>query len=288
MKTYKTAKSAIIILTTFIIVALSACKKDNGQGKAGNSSVSIYLSDDPSLVFDHLFIDIQKVEVKAEDDSEAENEREHEAEHEANDKNGSTEGGWISLSIRPGVYDLLKFRNGVDTILGTGNFPTIKNLRKIRLTLGQNNHGVLNGITVPLVVKSNDNIIVLKLDESLATSGDDNLHISVDIDASRSVQQHGNIFELKPKATSFNRIKSGGIEGRVLPADAHAIIFAINGTDTTSAIPEQEGEFKIRGLKNGNYTILVHSTANNYLDSSMQVQISGIEDTHIPTINLHK
>ncbi|MEO8416022.1 MAG: DUF4382 domain-containing protein, partial [Ginsengibacter sp.] len=251
MKTYKTGKSAVIFLITFSIVALAACKKDNGQVNGGTSSVSLYLSDDPSLIFDHLFLDIQKVEVKAEDDSEAENEIEHEAEHDVNDRNGSTLGGWVSISIRPGIYDLLKFRNGLDTILGTGNFSANKNLRKIRITLGQNNHGVLNGATVPLVVKDKDNVIVLKLDEATASSGENSLHISIDIDASRSVRQHGNEFELKPQASSFNRVNSGGIEGRVLPADAHAVIFAINGTDTSSAIPEQEGEFKIRGLKNG-------------------------------------
>ena len=289
MKTYNMNKLATIIALAFFILSGMACKKrDLIAGKTGSSAVSIYLTDDPSPVFDNLFIDIQKVEVKAEDDSEAENEHEHEAEQDENDRNGSTDGGWITLNIQPGIYDLLKFRNGVDTILGTGNFSSIRNLKKIRITLGQNNHGVLNSVSVPLVVKDNNNILVINLEESLSTSDDGRFQLSVDIDASRSVRQNGNEFELIPQVKSFNRAKAGSIEGRVLPADAHAVVYAINGTDTTSAMPEREGEFKIVGLKDGNYKLLFHPTANNYIDASVQVIVAGKEDTHVQAITLHK
>ena len=288
MKKYTIVKFSTITIMTFFMLLGSACKKGNVGSTSGTSPVSIYLTDDPTLVFDNLFIDIQKVEVKAEDDSEAINESEHEAEHDESDRNGSTDGGWVNLTITPGVYDLLKFRNGIDTILGTGNFQINKNLKKIRITLGQNNHGVLNGVTVPLVIKDKNNIIVIKLDESLLSSNNGRFELSVDIDASRSVQQHGNEFELKPEVHGFNRIKSAGIEGKVLPADSHAIVYAINGSDTTSTMASSEGEFKITGLKTGVYTLLVHATTNNYRDSITTVNVSGNEDMHIATITLHK
>src|SRR5664279_997899 len=203
MKKNTTGKLIAMTMIAFFILLGSACKKENVAGTSATHPVSIFLTDDPSLVFDNLFIDIQKVEVKAEDDSEAENEHEHEAEHDSSDKNGSTDGGWINLSITPGVYDLLKFRNGIDTVLGTGNFQVNKNLKKIRITLGQNNHGVINGVTVPLVIKDKNNIIVINLDESLLSSDNGRFELSVDIDASRSVQQHGDEFELKPAVHSF-------------------------------------------------------------------------------------
>jgi hypothetical protein len=288
MKTKNTLKLSAIIMMAFFILLGSACKKSGLESTSATHPVSIFLTDDPSLIFDNLFIDIQKVEVKAEDSSEAENERQHEAENDDHDRNGSTEGGWISLSIQPGVYDLLKFRNGIDTILGTGNFSINKNLKKIRLTLGQNNSAVLNGVTVPLVIKDKNNIIVINLDESILSSDNGRFQLSVDIDASRSVQQHGDEFELKPEVHGFNRLKSGSIEGKVLPAEAKAIVYAINGSDTTSSMPEREGEFKIAGLKDGSYTLLIHPTANGYVDSSLPVMVSGNEDTHVPTVTLHK
>jgi hypothetical protein len=289
MKTKNTGKLSAIAAFTFIILCAMSCKKTDlaSAGKAGTSTVSIYLTDDPSPVFDNLFIDIQRVEVKAEDDSEAQNENGHEAEHDENDRNGATDGGWITLDIKPGVYDLLRFRNGLDTVLGTTSFANTKNLKKIRLTLGQDNHGVLNGVSVPLVIKDKNNILVINLEEE-PQSNNGQFQLSVDIDAGRSVRQHGNEFELEPRFKGFNRAKAGSIEGRVLPADARAIVFAINGTDTTSAIPENEGEFKIVGLKDGNYTLLVHATANNYLDNRTQVVVAGKEDTHVQPITLHK
>ena len=67
---------------------------------------------------------------------------------------------------------------------------------------------------------------------------------------------------------AFSKEKAGGIEGRVAPAAAKAVVYAINGTDTSTALPEREGEFKIIGLKPGNYSLLVKATANNYKDTS--------------------
>jgi hypothetical protein len=288
MKTYNTCKLPTIIALGFIILCAAACKKnDLATGAGGSSTVSIYLTDDPSPVFDNLFIDIQKVEVKAEDDSEARDESGHEAEDDEKDRNGATDGGWIPLNIKPGTYDLLKFRNGLDTVLGAANFSNTRNLKKIRITLGQNNTGILNGVSVPLVIKDKNNILVINLEESLV-SGDGQFQLSIDIDASRSVRQNGNEFELVPQVKSFNRIKVGSIEGKILPADAHALVFAINGSDTASAIPENEGEFKIVGLKDGNYTLLVHPTAGNYIDSTVHVNVAGNDDTHVPVITLHK
>jgi Domain of unknown function (DUF4382) len=278
----------VLAAAATITLCIASCKKNESTTpKAGNSSAAIFLADDPSPVFDNLFIDIQKVEVKAEDDSEAVSEQEHQAENDDNDRHGATTGGWVSLDIQPGIYDLLKFRNGIDTALGTINFSNTRNLKKIRLTLGASNHGIINGVSIPLVIKDNDNIIVINLEKG-DVSGTGQFQLSVDIDAGRSVRQNGNGFELLPRARSFNRSKTGSIEGEILPAEAKAIVYVINGTDTASAIPEREGEFRISGLKDGRYTLLAHATANNYTDTSVQVVVQGKEDTHVDAIILHK
>ena len=64
---------------------------------------------------------------------------------------------------------------------------------------------------------------------------------------------------------------------------------AVNGTDTASAKPEREGEFKFIGLKPGTYTLIYHATANNYVDVTVnQVVVSGTEDVHVPDQVLHQ
>ena len=298
MKTsgFSAGKAKIAILLAAVIT-LGACHKDLSQGDdhgnhsgSGNTSVHLFLTDDPSLVFSNVFIDIRKVEIKAEDDAEIEHEHHNQGEVEDNDHHGSTSGGWVELNIRAGVYDILQFRNGLDTLLGTGEFPSIHQLKKVRITLGSNSSVVFNGQSFPLFVKDNDNIIVIKLDDDFAEAGSfDRFEFSLDFDAGRSIRLHGNRFELEASVKAFRKEKAGSIEGRVLPEDAQAIVMAVNGTDTATAKPEPEGEFKIVGLKEGTYSVTYHATANNYQDTTIQnVVVAKNEDTHVATVTLRK
>jgi len=290
----KTIHSKVLSISAVMICLISfSCQKSGnspGGTTAGKSSVNIYLTDDPSLVFDHVFLDISKVEIKVEDDSEASHESEHQGEADDNDSRGETAGGWVSVPIHPGVYDILQFRNGLDTLFASSTFDASRSLKKVRLTLGSNNSVVLNGTSFPLTLNGNDNFVVIKIDESAVAVNSGGLtNFWIDIDAGRSIRMHGKDFELKPSVKVFSKEKSGGIEGRVLPAAAAAVIMAVNGTDTSTAKPEAEGEFKFMGLKPGSYTLIYHATANNYIDATVaNIVISSTEDTHVPDVTLHQ
>jgi hypothetical protein len=289
MKTLKTRSLSFVIL--LITLFSFACQKENsGQGSAGKSSVNIFLTDDPSLVFDNIFLDIAKVEIKVEDDSDRQQESEHQEGNDDNDHHGDTSGGWQQVSIHPGIYDILRFRNGLDTLFGSTSFDVNRALRKVRITLGSNNRVVFNGNNLPLAIHDHDNIIVLNIDESsVAVNAGGLTNFWIDFDAGNSVRLHGNEFELKPSCKVFSREKSGGIEGIVLPGNARAIVMAINGTDTANAKPEDSGEFKFIGLKPGNYTLLYHATSNNYIDATVNnIIISGKEDVHVADVTLHQ
>ena len=293
MKTHfmSSIKTAILFL---LITAFSFSCKKGGSYEHGNSNIptgiKVFLTDDPSLVFDNVFIDIQKVEVKVEDSTEAENEREHGAEADDSDHRGGSSGGWMALDIRPGVYDILQLRNGLDTLFGSGSFPSNLSFKKVRITLGSNNSVVFQGQPFPLPVNGNDHFLVIKTEDfNLGFNSSTQFNLWIDFDAGRSIRQHGNEFELKPEIRLFTKDNAGGIEGRVLPADAKAVVMATNGTDTLSAKPEAEGEFKFVGLKAGTYSLLVHATANNYLDTVINnIQVTEKEDTNIGTVTLHK
>jgi hypothetical protein len=290
----KTIQIKNLKIPALLICLLSfACQKTGsnyGGGSAGTSSVHIFLTDDPSLVFDQVLLDISSVEIKVEDDSEVRHESEHHDEAENEDHHGGTSGGWMTVPIHPGVYDILKFRNGLDALFATTTFDASKQLKKVRITLGSNNSVVFNGTSFPLVVKDNDNFIVVNLEESSVAINSGGLtSFWVDIDAGRSIRRHDNQFELKPSVKVFSKEKSAGIEGIVLPGSASAVVMAINGTDTATAKPEDSGEFKFIGLKPGTYTLIYHATANGYLDATVTgISVSGTEDTHVPTVTLHQ
>lgn len=284
-------KSLPILAGLFLFV--TACQKSVSTSKSNTpttKAVNIYLTDDQSLVFDQVMIDIQKLEIKLEDSSEVEHEMENESESDNNDRLGHTSGGWKPVDIHTGVYDILKFRNGIDTLFGSSSFPSTHSLRKVRLTLGTNNSVVYNGNAFPVLIKRNDNFIVIKLNEITEGSDDhSDTNFWLDFDAGRSILMHGSEFEMKPQVKAFRKDKTGSVEGRVLPADANAVVYAIMGTDTTSAKPEREGEFKIIGLKPGSYSVVFHATANNYQDKTIgNVVVGNKEDAHLGSITLQK
>ena len=292
MKTSAQINHALAAVILVSALAVTGCQKNVSAKDAtatGISTVSFYLTDDPSLTFDQVLLDMQKVEIKVEDNEQLRHEGEHQGESDDNDHKGDTSGGWISIGIHPGIYDLLRFRNGLDTLFATGSFPAVRALKKIRVTLGSSNSVVLNGNSFPLTTKDNDNIIVIKTEDYPVKINSGSLSIfSIDIDAANSIKQHGHDFELKPSVKLFSKDVTGRIEGRVLPKDAAAVVMAINGTDTTSAKPS-EGEFKLAGLKAGVYSVLYHATAGNYKDTTINnIIVKTKEDSKLPAVILHQ
>ena len=239
-------------------------------------TVRIFLTDDQTPVFDSVFIDFQQLQVKVEDDT------------VSNDR-------WISLDIRAGVYNILRFRNGLDTLFASGTLPNAK-VKKIRLVLGTQNSVMKDGKTVPLKIHDNDREVAIDLEpDNFEISSAGQVLFWIDFDAGRSIQVdnsgpgNNNGFRLKSHIRLFAKSKSGSIEGRVLPGAADAKVMAINGTDTTTAIPDDDkGEFKIVGLKAGTYTVFIDGQ-NNYRDTTITgILVRNNEDAHLPTITLSR
>jgi hypothetical protein len=275
----------IIRFTMMTLVAVTvlfySCQKDVLSGNAAANvnkphAATIFLTDHQTPIFDSVFIDLRKLEIKLEDDT------------LPND-------GWVSLNIRAGVYNVLRFRNGLDTLFATGTLPNAR-IKKLRLTVGTQNSVMKDGKSFPLRVKDEDRIVVAELQSSnfeITTSGQ--VLFWIDFDASRSIQVDnsgsgsGNGYRLKSSIKIFTRSNSGEIEGMVLPSTADALVMAINGTDTTMAVPDDDdGEFKIVGLNAGTYRVFIDGQ-NNYNDTTINnVIVTNHEDIHLPAITLHK
>ena len=272
-------KTKKIILPAFILIiaGIYSCQKDVSRNTGANfpKSVTVFLTDHQTPVFDSVFIDIQKIEIKTEIDS-----------------TGAE--SWTTLSIHPGVYNILRFRNGLDTLMASTGLPG-GDIRKIRITLGTQNAVMKNGVSSPLKLKDNDREVVInigELDFDLSSQGQAQFWIDFDAAGSIRVDNSGpgnnNGFELRPHINIFGKNHSGGIEGKVFPAAAQPIVMTINGTDTTTAIPEREGEYKIMGLDEGTYKVIL-AGSNGYLDTTLNnVTVRKGEDTHLPSITLHQ
>lgn len=263
MKTVLKVLVAVTVLMTFLLLS---CKKE-GSGIANKQKVSIYLTDNP-VNFQAVNINIQKVEVKVEIDS-AGTEREF----------------WDSLVIRPGIYNILNFRNGVDTLFAQG-YVTKGEIKKIRITLGQGNTVVVDSVTYPLTLKKPT--VIIDVDD-ISTIDPNNIKLNLDFDACGSIIKiSNNQFELQPKIRTFSDDHDGRIEGVVTPKEAAAIVSVTFGGQTLLAIPEKDGKFKIRGIKAGVVDLTVNATANGYRDTTITNITVGNKEVKLPTIVLKK
>ncbi|MCX6316603.1 MAG: DUF4382 domain-containing protein [Bacteroidetes bacterium] len=268
---------ATIVISSLVFIS---CQKDvSGTNEGSNLNqphqARIYLTDHQTPVFDSVLIDIRGLEVKLEDDT------------LPND-------GWVSLNINPGVYDILRFRNGLDTLFATGTLPNGR-LKKIRLTLGTLNRSVKGTTSYPLRVKDEDRQVVANLDASNFEISAGQVAFWIDFDAGNSIQEDnsgsgsGHGYRLKSHIKIFCRSNSGEIEGKVLPRAADPIIKAVIGSDTATAIPDDDdGEFKIVGLTAGTYKVIIDGQ-NGYNDTTINnVIVRNREDTHLPVITLRQ
>jgi hypothetical protein len=274
-------------LLRFMFISLAAatflllsCQKDAVNNNAGNlnkpHAFTIYLTDHQTPVFDSVFIDLQRLEVKLDDDS-------------------ISNGGWVNITIRQGVYNILRFRNGLDTLFASGTLPNAR-LKKIKLVLGTQNSAMTNGQRYFLKVKDEDREVIADLDNSnfeITPAGQ--ILFWIDFDAGNSIQVdnsgsgNNNGYLLKSHIKIFTRSNSGEIEGKVLPLAADPIIKAVIGSDTATAIPDHDdGEFKIVGLTAGTYKIIIDGQ-NGYRDTVINsVIVRNREDTKLPTITLRQ
>ncbi len=287
-------------LLLFIILFVFSCKKEDGFNESipeGQQRVRIRLSDNP-VSFDAVNVDILRVEVlvlpdscrRGDDDDDDGPGRDGCHYDNDHDDDGDRHCAvWDTLDIRPGIYNLLDLSNGADTLLASG-FTVEGRIKKIRLTLGSQNSVVADSVSYPLSLWNNHNRVTINIrgeDIEEITPGD--LQLWLDFDAGRSiVRVSNNRFVLKPYLRIWLPAQTASIKGKVFPEEAEAIVSAIADGDTLIAIPDNDdGRFKIRGLRGSTADVFINATANGYRDTTiLAVPLQRGEDTNIGTIQL--
>lgn len=297
----KTLRVGGLLTALFTICLLFSCQKETADNNIpeGRQRVRIRLSDNP-VNFDAVNVEILRVEVLVAPDSC----RNRSGEDDDDDGRGDDRGChydsdrdhdddyrclvWDTLDIRPGVYNLLDLTNGADTLLATG-FTVAGKIKKLRLTLGTQNAVVIDSVQYPLLLWNNYNRVTIKIrgeDVEEITPGD--LQVWLDFDAGRSVVRlYNNRFILKPILRVWLPAQTAAIRGRVLPDRADAVVAAVSNGDTLVAFPNDDGWFRIRGLKGVTADVLINATANNYRDTMIAgVPLQRGREKDIGTIQL--
>jgi hypothetical protein len=290
----KTIKISFIAASLFaaLMLIFSACTK-NGINSSTDGKVAVYLTDGPGE-FDAVFIDIQKVEVKIDDDVLHKNDDDRckdDDDRDDHQKSKDDYGEWVNISFTPAIIDVLSLRNGVETKLGEANIAS-GTVRKIRITLGTQNSVVKNGVTSTLELRNEtNNFLYVKLYDKHRERNANNSNVSVwvDFDIANSIYEKDGKFYLKPVLRPFNNKNFGEVEGKVLPLEAKAVVRITNGAGFNGvALPNREGKFKLRGLESGTYTVTVEGLAP-YLDKVISnVVVTKGKETELGVITLTK
>lgn len=229
------------------------------------SRLEVRLTDAPGD-YQQVNIDIQQVEVHSE--------------------SGNQTGGWKSLEVHKGIYDLLELTNGLDTLLATAELPAGR-VSQIRLILGNNNSVKIAGVVSPLSTPSAQQS-GLKLNVQTELKEGVTYTILLDFDAARSVVEKGNrTFSLKPVIHAVSEPTSGAIRGVVTPLASAPAVFVILGSDTVAtAYTDDSGKFLVRGVPAGIYKVSFNPKVGytNSQKENVNVTVGQITDLGTVTI----
>jgi len=265
----KTARILFVVLATLASGSFIFLSCNKNSSSSGPAHLQVMLTDGPAN-YDAVNIDVQRVEVNVSPDS-------------------GTNSGWQTVNVlRPGIYNLLNFKNGIDTLLASADLPA-GTLSQMRLVLGSNNSVVINGQSFPLKTPSAQQSGLKFNIHSTLTAGIV-YRLWIDFDASRSIVATGaGTYLLKPVIRTYAAAIGGSIKGTVLPSAAKPEVWATMGTDSLMALPDSAtGYYFFGGVNAGTWNLLFHAQDTTYKDTAFTVSVSTGVVTNAGTVTLHK
>jgi len=218
-----------IVLCVLLGLNLSSCKKDASNTSSYPYSVRLT---DASGPYSAVNIDLQGVEVTGID------------------------GNTVSLNVHAGIVNVLRFSNGLDTLITTGNLE-VATVEQIRLILGANNSVVINNVKYPLSTPSAEQT-GLKLQVHQTLEAGVQYSVLLDFDVDKSIVLEGNgTYKLKPVIRTVEVAINGSIRGKISPIGILASVTATSGDNSYSSNVNASGDFMLMGLPAGTYSITV-------------------------------
>ncbi len=236
------------LLILFILLPFTGC--DRSEIGENPARIRIKLTDAAIPAIKELYIDIREISLFVTDST-------------------SVEGKWEVLEFTGGEYNLLRLMNGKTVQLVDQYFDSGKKIRKIGITLGNNNR-MLTVTDKPIPLQKPPEImegviidnIDIELSPHVITS------IIIDINAALSIRESNGNYFINPLARAFPEIFGGSIRGYVAPLEANPVIVIIQESDTLMSVPEADGMFYFFGLNEGPWEIhLIADPLTSYRDT---------------------
>lgn len=268
-------KKTFFSCSFFVILALigmASCSK-NQKSSTGNdmAGLQVRLTDGPDADVSEVWVNIQQIEIIMSD----------------------TSNPIVLAGAHPGMYNLLAFSDGKDTLLADATVPA-GSISQIRLILGDNNYIITKeGEKIPLKTPSSQES-GLKVQIHQEVSGGILYRLTLDFDAGRSIIKAGNSgnYLLKPVLRILSFIPSGGdVQGVVVPDSVRTTIFAIQGMDTIASTftDTSSGRYLFKDLPAGSYSLsFIPSDTAFVIPPDLPVTVTLGQITNVDSVKLHQ
>ncbi len=226
-------KKINVMLCIFILgFMMNSCKKESTSSTTTSSyPYAVSMTDAPGP-YNAVYIDLLGVEVTGND------------------------GNPVTLNVHPGIYNLLNFSNGMDTLIATGTLG-VATVQQIRLILGPNNTVVVDSVSHPLSTPSAEQS-GLKLQVHQTLQAGILYSVVLDFDANQSIVNTGNgTYKLKPVIRTIEKAFSGAINGKISPMGISAVVTATKDSISYSACVNSSGDFILAGIPSGIYSVTI-------------------------------
>jgi len=166
-------------------------------------------------------------------------------------------GQTLLTNVKTGIYNLLDFSNGKDTLIASGILEDAT-VQQIRLILGSNNSVLVGNVSYPLSTPSADQS-GLKLQVHQTLQAGVLYSVLLDFDANKSIVDEGNgTYKLKPVIRTIEAALSGAIRGKITPIGTIAQVTATSSSNISySSTVNANGDFLLMGIPTGTYSVTV-------------------------------
>lgn len=192
----------------------------------------------------------------------------------------------VNLDVTAGVYNLLDFVNGLDTLLASAEVES-GTLSQVRLILGDNNTVMVDGVVYHLTTPSAQQS-GLKLNMNTQLTPGVDYDLLLDFDASKSIVLTGNgEYQLKPVLRAIHEATTGSIHGSIsTELSLPAVVSVTDGTVIFTSATDVNGNFLIRGLAPGTYTVTITPVLPLQPVTMTEVNVTVGARTELPALAL--
>jgi hypothetical protein len=231
---------ALIAVFALSVTGLSSCKKEDAKpGTSMNTaspekgSFKVRLTDSPGN-YSGLFVELTRVDAYIQNQ------------------------GWVNLSSESRVISVLDLTNGAETTLSYNAHAQAGVYTKLKLTFGNENTLVLNGVAGSSTIalnfgsqSSHEVVVDIHEEVNAQSSGE----VLLDFNVAQSILAMGTSYLMNPNITEIEN-ESTGISGDV-QGSAQASVTLHNGQHSYHTFVSASGEFLIRGVEDGTYQLSI-------------------------------